>query len=298
MRKAVITIIVAVLGLAAAHAQDASSVAMPFAAVPRSVRTLSMGGTDTGDGAAFKVLGEQKFSAGASWCSWAPGATPSKDINLDIYARLGSRLGLSALLASDGGEAYTIYDATGKAGASFKPKDLMFKVGLAYSITPIISLGVDGRILKSTLTAKNSYSAFAGDVHVAAKLGDARVVAGVANLGASVAASDGTAFGLPTSARLAGDYGLSIGESLSLDARAQADWFFTGGLRAGAGVELGYSDLAFVRLGYNYGGNTVLPSYASVGAGVKLAGFAIDFAYLLGSDTLGGSLAIGLGYSF
>jgi hypothetical protein len=55
-----------------------------------------------------------------------------------------------------------------------------------------------------------------------------------------------------------------------------------------------------VRAGYRYGGKSVIPSYASVGAGFKLFGVSLDLAYLIasGDSPLQNTLTFGLGYSF
>ena len=55
-----------------------------------------------------------------------------------------------------------------------------------------------------------------------------------------------------------------------------------------------------VRAGYRYGGDSVIPSFASVGAGVKLFGVHLDAAYLIasGDSPLKNTFCIGIGYSF
>ena len=60
----------------------------------------------------------------------------------------------------------------------------------------------------------------------------------------------------------------------------------------------GEKDLAFLRLGYSYGGKSAFPSYFSAGLGVKYSGFKLDATYLLGSAAIGGTLGVGLGYCF
>jgi hypothetical protein len=54
------------------------------------------------------------------------------------------------------------------------------------------------------------------------------------------------------------------------------------------------------RAGYRYGGDSPIPSFASVGAGVKFSGVKLDLAYLIagGDSPMKNTLAIGLGYSF
>lgn len=296
--KRIFTIAVSVLLSACLYAQDAAGVAMPFSTVPRNVRTLSLGGISSAEDVAVRIFGEDKLDASVSWYSWAPSAAASNDINADIFARLGHRIGLSAQFALDNGPKYDIYSDTGVKGGFFTPKDMMFKLGAAYRITPSLSAGASFRYMSSSLTSKLSYSAVAADVMAAYDLGPATVTAGITNLGSSVKAADGTAFGIPTAVTVAGDWSMTFAEKHSVDVKAQVDWFFKGGLRAGAGAEYGFADMAFVRVGYCYGGNSPLPSFLSLGLGGKFAGVSINAAYLLGDQTIGGTLAIGAGYSF
>lgn len=295
--KKILLIISLILPAAALFAQDAASVAMPSSVLPRNVRTLSMGGLTTSDAAAVRLLGDDALDINASWYSWSPKGNPSNDINLDAFAKLSNRFALSAQFGMDIAPAYDIYDEQGTKGGFYAPKDMMVKLGAAFRITPIISIEASARYLSSSLTSKSSYSAFGGDVLAAASFGGAKVAAGVTSLGTSVKASDGTSFGIPAAATVAGKYTLSFAEKHSLDAGAQVDFFFKGGLRAGAGLEYGFNDLAFVRLGYSYGGKSPFPSYFSAGLGAKFSGFSINAAYLVGG-AVSGTLAVGLGYAF
>lgn len=280
------------------YAQDAAGVAMPFSTVPRNVRTLSLGGITSGEDAAVRLLGEDRLDASVSWYSWAPSTAASNDINADVFARLGKRIGLSAQFALDNGPRYDIYNASGVKGGFFTPKDMMLKFGAAYRILPSLSAGASFRYLSSSLTSNVSYSAVAADVMAAYDLGPATVAAGVTNLGSSVKAADGTSFGIPAAATVAGDWSMTFAEKHAIDVKAQVDWFFKGGLRAGAGAEYGFADMAFVRFGYSYGGSSPFPSFLSLGLGAKFAGVSINAAYLLGDQSIGGTLAVGAGYSF
>ena len=297
MKKILLTIS-ALLAAASIYAQDAAGVAMPFSVVPRNVKTLSLGGIGAADDPAMRIFGDDAFDASVSWYSWSPKGTPAKDINADVFARFGKRVGVSLQMGLDNGEKYDIYDDKGTKGGFYSPRDMMVKAGASFRIIPMLSLSASVRYLSSSLSANNSYSAVGADVLVGAELGPARVAAGVTNLGSSVKAADGTAFPIPTAATIAGDFGLTLAELHDITVRAQADYFFKGGIRAGAGLEYGFNDLAFLRLGYSYGGKTAFPSYFSIGLGGKIAGVTLNAAYLVGSEAIGGTLAIGAGYCF
>lgn len=296
--KKISTFAAAILIATGLYAQDAASVAMPFSALPRTVRTLSLGGVTASDDASFRLLGEDRLDASASWYSWAPSTSASNDVNVDFFARFGQRFGLQAQFALDNGQRYDIYKETGVKGGFYVPKDMLLRLGAAYRITPSISAGATFRYLNSALTAKNSYSAFDADVMASMDLAGARVAAGVTNLGTSVKSADGTSFPLPMAITVAGDYPLVFADKHCIDFKAQADWFLKGGLRAGVGAEYGFADMAFLRVGYSYGGKSPFPSFLSLGIGGKFSGISINAAYLLGSPTVGGTLALGAGYSF
>jgi hypothetical protein len=57
------------------------------------------------------------------------------------------------------------------------------------------------------------------------------------------------------------------------------------------------NDFVFVRGGYRYGGNSPIPSFASIGAGVKFMGCKVNFAYILGSETMANTMSFGIGYT-
>ena len=95
-------------------------------------------------------------------------------------------------------------------------------------------------------------------------------------------------------------YGIGIGKKHAAEVLVDADYYFSGAFSASAGAAYTYNDLVSVRAGYRYGGKSVIPSFASVGAGVKLWGVHIDVAYIIaaGTSPLRNTFAVGLGYSF
>jgi len=57
--------------------------------------------------------------------------------------------------------------------------------------------------------------------------------------------------------------------------------------------------MVFVRAGYHLGTDKApLPSFATVGAGFKYAGFSLNVAYLTANNIIGNTLTFGLGVSF
>ena len=65
------------------------------------------------------------------------------------------------------------------------------------------------------------------------------------------------------------------------------------------GAQYGWNDMVFARAGFHLGtGKAPLPTYASVGLGVKFVGVHLDVSYLLASKVLGNTLCVGIGYAF
>ena len=64
------------------------------------------------------------------------------------------------------------------------------------------------------------------------------------------------------------------------------------------GVEYGFAEVAYARAGYHYGGETILPSFASAGLGLCLGHLELDAAYVFASDVLGNSFSLKIGVWF
>ncbi len=94
-------------------------------------------------------------------------------------------------------------------------------------------------------------------------------------------------------------YRIGNPESSSVTPSVEADVLFKGGLMAGLGVEYSYKSMLFARGGFHYGDKEkAVPTYASLGLGVRFLGISLDVAYLTASDILGNSISLGLGYRF
>lgn len=64
-------------------------------------------------------------------------------------------------------------------------------------------------------------------------------------------------------------------------------------------MEFGAFSIVYARAGYHFGSKTaVVPSYASVGIGLRYAGVRLDAAYLFASEALGGTMQYTIGYEF
>lgn len=275
-----------------------TSAALPFLRINRDAKTSAMGGIEAVSGlynpAAVPFTGSDIT---ASYQMWAPGGAKSTNINVLGGIKIGKRLGLNVLGAYQVGQGYTTYDASGKAGSTFVPSDLVAGLGVGFAITDFLSVGVNAKLANSTLAADAKYSAFAGDAFVMFAKGGLKATVGVASLGTPVKSGE-TSYSLPSSAKAGVGYTAGFGKS-AVDVAADFDYFFVGGIGVALGAQYAWNDMVFVRAGFHVGsGNAPIPTYASLGLGVKFAGFHIDASWLTANQVLGNTICIGLGYAF
>ena len=132
------------------------------------------------------------------------------------------------------------------------------------------------KYLGNTLAEGQSYSAVSSDIFLMSEFSSFRAAIGVSSLGSKVRSASGESFSLPASATLGLGYGDVFGQRHGVEVLVDADCYFSGAFSAAAGASYTYNDMVSVRAGYRYGGDSVIPSFASVGAGVKLFGVRLD----------------------
>ena len=294
------------LSISASYAQGD---AMSFLRIARDPASAGMGfaGTASTSGTAWSAfrnasvipLSESRMDIGLNWQSWAPQGAKSNNINFGSAFRLGERFGIAVGAAYQGGESYSRIDETGKASGTFSPGEMIVGGGLGFEIIDGLAVGINMRYASQKLAKDASYSAICGDAFVTYRLKSLNISAGVSSLGTSVKGADGTCYSLPASATLGLDWTAGFAEAHAVKLAADADYFFSGGLSAAFGAQYSFRDMIFARAGYHYGSDAApLPSFATLGLGVKFAGVQLNAAYLLASEALAGTLTIGLGYSF
>lgn len=249
--------------------------------------------------AASTVFFDKKMDLTASYLSWMPSASnKSMGMNLGAALKLGRRVGLSLAGNYNMGSAYEIVDDYGNRNGSFKTSSMNFGLGFGVKIIDCLGIGANVRYMSESLAADYKPWAVAADAYLMFRMKGFAATAGVSQLGSKVKDSAGKEFALPASARLGLGYSNTFGSKHFVEALLDADYFFSGAFSAAAGAQYGFNDMVFVRAGYRYGAKTAIPSYASVGLGVKFFGVKLDFAYLLGNDALKNSFCVGLGYRF
>ncbi len=244
-------------------------------------------------------LSDSKMSFGASYQSWAPDGAGDSNMALGAAFKLGEKFALSLAGTMQNGKEYTIMDKSGNDSGTFAPSIVSAGLGVGVKIIDNLAAGVNLRFASQKLSDDDSYSALCGDVFVTYRVSDFNFSAGAASLGGGVKGADGESYSLPASARIGADWTRGFAEVHSLKLDADLDYFFCGDVTAAAGVQYSFKDMLFARAGYHYGAETaVLPSFATIGFGVKYAGVQLNAAYLFASEALGGTMTFGLGYSF
>lgn len=307
MRKNVKTyILVAVLALSCYAA--AAQTALPFLRIDRNPVSSGMAaaGKASLSSPAWAAFGNSavipfapgKVNAGLSYESWAPAGAKTSNIDAGVSFKAGEKFGLSLGFASGTGAAFTRTDDAGNITGEVSPRDLIVGGGFGLKFGGNFGAGANVRFASQSFDA-NKYSAVCADVFVLYRKDALGVSAGVSSLGTSVKGSSGEAYPLPASATVAADYTAAIAPGNELEAALDIDYFLAGGLAAALGLQYSYNDMVFVRAGYHYGGEgSVLPSYASLGAGFKYKFARLDVAWLTANEVIGNTLCVGLGLSF
>ena len=241
----------------------------------------------------------ERMSVGISGQMWAPDGVKSTNLGFGAAFKAGKRLGFSVGGAYQMGEEYSLADETGNAAGTFKPNDIIINGGAGVWIIDGLAAGVNVRYASQKLSDDCSYSAIAADIFMTYRLSGLNVTAGVSSLGSRVKSESGDSFSLPTSATVGVDWSKALFESHGVRLAADVDYFFSGNITAAAGAQYSFKNMLSARAGYHLGTKSaVLPSFATVGLGIRLFGISLDIAYLTASDTLGNTFTFGLGYRF
>ena len=285
-----------------------SAQALPFVAVNYDPATLAKGGaslveTSSVAYSSFGNVASVPFSKcaadlGAGYTMWAPDGVPSNILNVAGAFNLKDKFGVTAGIAYGMGQAYDITDDNGAVKGQFKPNEMQVNAGFAYRFLPYLSAGVNVGYASAKLSDAVSYGSVTADVYLMAVLKNGfKAAVGVSDLGGGVVAASDTKFSLPSAGTAGVGYDMDLTDMHRISLQADAEYYFAGAFAAAVGAEYSLKNLVALRAGYRYGGESVLPSFVSVGAGVHLAGFRIDAAYVLGNDIIGNTLSLSIGYS-
>lgn len=284
---------------------DANGVPMPFITIDHNPVSLGMASTSIASdkdlafsaftSSAVVPFTRKKGDAAVSYSPWAPANNGDRNISAGVAAKLGRVVGLSFAGTYGMGSQYDLIDDNGFTSGTFKTSTMSFGLGLGFRFTSYLGMGVNARYSIQNLAPDCKLSAFTAGVHLVGRIADRyNIILGVSDLGGKV-----EGFSLPSSVVLGAALPFTFGQKNALDVNVSGNYFFNKALAAGVGVQYGWNDMVFARAGYRYAGKAAaMPSFASLGLGVKFFGVHIDAAYLLASEALRGTFAVSLGYSF
>lgn len=286
----------------------AQSEALPFVRIPHNPHSMAMGGAGVASvssvayssyiNAAAIPYGDSTMDISAGYLGWMFSGAPTNMASVAGAYNIGSQFGVAAGFTYGMGQKYETTNGSGTAGVYFFPSEIQANIGLSWRFLPYLSFGANLKYLNSSLAEGQSYGAFASDIFLMSRLADFSVALGVSSLGSKVTSLSGAKFSLPASATIGLGYEKEFAEKHGLEVLADADYYFSGAFTVATGASYAFDDMISVRGGYHYGGKSVIPSYASVGLGVKFFGVRIDASYLFGSKIIKNSFGVSLGYSF
>ncbi len=272
---------------------DAAAAGTALSAVGRPAGAYSLESN-----VASMALMDGKMAVGASFGLWQPSFASNKVLGLGAVYKASDRLALGLQAKSFGQQPYDIVTESGSVKGSFTPGDLSVGIGVAYAFADFLSAGVTSRMVRSSLAEDASATVFGFDAALFFEKDALSAGLALCNLGSSISYGRDS-YAQPALLKAGAACRFGDPEGHSVTASLEADYLFAGAFSAGLGAEYSLKELLFLRAGYHYGSKDKgLPSFASAGLGVKFAGVELNAAYLLASETLGGSLCLGLGYSF
>lgn len=271
---------------------------------------FSLGGASlTTDANAFSVnsnasamaLSTDTMAVAASYGMWQP-----KGLNLGMASVSGYGLigGVCAVGINGKYMMYKPYDIVednGFANGQFTPVEMAVELGVAYKIIEGLSAGVNVRYISSKLAGNNnSGTAVSADVSVSYRLKGLRFALAATNIGTKIDYGY-SSYQLPAMAKVGVGYSYAINPKNTISAHLEGDYLlYKSSFMAGLGAEYNYNDMISARVGYHYGNEKAIPSFASAGIGVKIIGITLNAAYVLGfsNSPINGSCFVSLGYEF
>lgn len=233
--------------------------------------------------AAAMSLTQQRMAVGVSYAILQPKSVKMGAISAEGFYRISDRFALGAGFKHYGYQAYPVTSAEGRSSETFKPNELFFSLGASYRIIKGLSAGVNLKYVSMGLASNSKVNVFSADVSALFNTGNLSAGLNVRNIGSKV-----------MDIRAGAAYSIA-----SVKATAQAEYLLGAGFMGALGAEYSLKDIFFARAGVHLGSaSKAIPTYGSVGIGVKFIGIRADFCYLITAASIGNSLAFSLGYSF
>lgn len=225
---------------------------------------------------------EAKLSAAAQYSILQPSMMKETAMGLGAFYKITDKIGVAVIGEKVGYPTYEVVNEDGlkkAAKGEYTPSEMMFGAGLSFKVIDCLSVGASVRSASAALSTDYTAKVLAFDVSATYNTDAFDAALQIGNIAAKAGAK------------------LDIIEGLSAFAAAEVLMQYDG-FGAGAAVQYTLMDMIDIRAGYHYGSGYCTPSHASLGFGFHMFGVNLNAAYLLASETIGGTLCFGLGYSF
>ena len=288
----------------------AGAQALPFVAAEYSPGALGKGGISSVEtssiayasfsNAAAVPFSDLKGDFAAGYTLWQPTLSKVNIISAAGAYNINGKVGIAAGFSYGLHPGYEAFDEAGTGKGEFKPSDMMLNLGISWRFVDWLALGVNLEYAGQKLTENHKYGAFSTDLFLMTKVKGFKGAVGLSNLGTKVKSAGGDKFALPASLTAGLGYDVIFSGKHKMEANVEVDYYFHKAFAASIGAGYTFNDMVAVRAGYSYGGKSVIPSFASLGLGLKFAGVTLDAAYLVADSAspMRNTLSFGLGYRF
>lgn len=250
------------------------------------------------------IMGFERMDCSAAWMLYSPSEEATSYFSVGAAYNIKEKYSVGAAVKYGLCKELTSYGSSGTPTGTFRPGQIQASINFGYRPLSILSLGLNMHFLNEKLYESATYNSFAADVAigVAVPFGIGNKIiatAGVYTLGTPVTSSSGKKFPLPGHLNLEAGYSKNWNQAHLLEVMAGTNWYFFGkAASVSAAATYSFRSLLILRCGYCYGGNSNIPSYASVGLGLNFYGVSLNVSYIFASEVLSNSFGISLGYSF
>ena len=307
MKKRWLTLCIALCGCLMLNGQ--SYTAMPWCTLSHDAHSMAMGGISSlftpfgmaasNNPAKLLFSEDKKMGFHAAWQQYKP--TDNHYLQASGSFTHGI-MGYGLSYIGGFGPELTLTDNGGNIINTLRNNNHIINASVGVRLLPIFSVGVNGKYLFET-GPEGKRQLFAGDFFGMLDIQGFRASVGLRNLSSSWTYGD-IEYKLPLS--IVGGLGYKKDwEKVGMEIGAEYESILVNkenklwNPRIGGGIAVNFYKVLSLRAGYNWGGNTPIPSYTSLGVGINIKFLRIDASYRLNTDRLAGDmLNIQLGIMF
>lgn len=173
---------------------------------------------------------------------------------------------------------YQCIDMDGDYIGMFRTFDWIVRAGTSYKITEFLSAGVKFSYAHSVLAENESYNAVATDLLIMGTYSGLNATVGITDIGMSSHRGE-YKYNIPSAAVLAASYKTTIASKHIVTLSADINTFFEGSIAVSSTLKYYYDNFVIFNVGYQNGGQSLLPTCCAIGFSVKYKGFSLSTAY-------------------